>query len=89
MKRSLSTLESNLQAIVWPQSMSSPSVMAQDSGSPPLPGGPIGRPFIMVLAGPDIQAMIDWYASGFGLVAGTPQEVADALNAAHGGQIAP
>lgn len=39
----------------------------------PLPGGPIGRPFIMVLAGPDIQAMIDWYASGFGLVAGTPR----------------
>jgi catechol 2,3-dioxygenase-like lactoylglutathione lyase family enzyme len=33
----------------------------------PPPGGPIGRVFIMVLAGPDIQAMIDWYATWFGL----------------------
>jgi catechol 2,3-dioxygenase-like lactoylglutathione lyase family enzyme len=37
----------------------------------PPPGGPIGRVFIMVLAGPDIQAMIDWYTTWFGL-AGSP-----------------
>ncbi|MCU0758491.1 MAG: hypothetical protein MUF07_04715 [Steroidobacteraceae bacterium] len=33
----------------------------------PPPRGPIGRVFIMVLAGPDIQAMIDWYSTWFGL----------------------
>lgn len=37
----------------------------------PAPGGPIGRVFIMVLAGPDIQAMVDWYSGSFGLAAGT------------------
>ena len=36
----------------------------------PPPGGPIGRIFIMVLGGPDIQAMVDWYATGFGLASG-------------------
>ncbi|MCP5339776.1 MAG: hypothetical protein H7A14_09700 [Sinobacteraceae bacterium] len=36
----------------------------------PAPGGPIGRVFIMVLAGPDIQAMVDWYNNAFGLTAG-------------------
>lgn len=36
----------------------------------PPPGGAIGRPFIMVLGGPDIQAMIGWYSTWFGLTAG-------------------
>jgi len=36
----------------------------------PAPGGPVGRIFIMVGAGPDIQAMVDWYATGFGLTSG-------------------
>jgi hypothetical protein len=36
----------------------------------PAPGGPIGRVFIMVAGGPDIQAMVDWYAAGFGLSSG-------------------
>jgi hypothetical protein len=36
----------------------------------PPPGGPIGRIFIMVLGGPDIRAMVDWYATGFGLSSG-------------------
>jgi len=36
----------------------------------PAPGGPIGRIFIMVLGGPDINAMVDWYATGFGLSSG-------------------
>ena len=31
----------------------------------PLPGAPIGRPFIMVVAGPDIQALQDFYADTF------------------------
>lgn len=33
----------------------------------PPPNGPIGRVFIMVVAGPDVDAMVDWYASTFGL----------------------
>ncbi len=43
-----------------------------DRGRSPLPapGGPIGRIFIMVLGGPDINAMVDWYATGFGLTSG-------------------
>lgn len=36
----------------------------------PPPGGPIGRIFIMVLGGPDIHAMVDWYATGFGVTSG-------------------
>ncbi len=36
----------------------------------PPPGGPIGRIFIMVLGGPDINAMVNWYAAGFGLSSG-------------------
>jgi catechol 2,3-dioxygenase-like lactoylglutathione lyase family enzyme len=34
----------------------------------PPPGGPIGRVFIMVLAGPDIQALLAAYGAAFGLV---------------------
>ncbi|MEZ5500481.1 MAG: hypothetical protein R3E77_13780 [Steroidobacteraceae bacterium] len=36
----------------------------------PLPGGEVGRIFIMVLAGSDIDAMLGWYASTFGLQPG-------------------
>jgi hypothetical protein len=36
----------------------------------PPPGGPIGRIFIMVMGGPDIRAMVDWYATSFGLASG-------------------
>lgn len=36
----------------------------------PAPGGPIGRIFIMVMGGPDIRAMVDWYATSFGLASG-------------------
>ena len=34
----------------------------------PPPNGPIGRVFIMVVAGPDVDAMVDWYASTFNLL---------------------
>jgi hypothetical protein len=34
----------------------------------PPPNGPIGRVFIMVVAGPDVDAMVEWYASTFNLV---------------------
>lgn len=36
----------------------------------PLPNGPVGRVFIMVLAGPDVQALLDWYADAFNMTAG-------------------
>ncbi|MCU0758458.1 MAG: hypothetical protein MUF07_04545 [Steroidobacteraceae bacterium] len=36
----------------------------------PPPRGEIGRPFIMVLAGPDIHALLDFYATSFGLAPG-------------------
>lgn len=35
----------------------------------PAPNGPIGRPFIVVLGGPDIVAMRDFYADVFGVAA--------------------
>jgi len=34
----------------------------------PLPGGPVGRIFIMVVGGPDIDALLDFYAQSFTLV---------------------
>jgi hypothetical protein len=34
----------------------------------PLPGGPVGRIFIMVVGGPDIDALLDFYSSSFTLV---------------------
>ena len=34
----------------------------------PPPNGPIGRVFIMVVAGPDVDAMVEWYASTFNMV---------------------
>ena len=34
----------------------------------PPPNGPIGRVFIMVVAGPDVDAMVEWYASTFNLL---------------------
>jgi hypothetical protein len=40
----------------------------------PAPGGPIGRIFIMVAGGPDIEAMVGWYAAGFGLTSGPIRE---------------
>ena len=36
----------------------------------PLPRGDVGRPFIMVVAGPDIEVLLDWYSSRFSLVRG-------------------
>ena len=36
----------------------------------PLPGGDVGRVFIMVLAGPDTQLLLDWYANAFNMTAG-------------------
>lgn len=40
----------------------------------PPPKGFVGRPFIMVVAGPDIQALIDWYTGSFGLQAAPPRQ---------------
>jgi catechol 2,3-dioxygenase-like lactoylglutathione lyase family enzyme len=37
----------------------------------PPPKGPIGRIFIMVVAGPEPQKLVDWYADTFGLPRGT------------------
>jgi catechol 2,3-dioxygenase-like lactoylglutathione lyase family enzyme len=37
----------------------------------PLPQGTVGRPFIMVLAGPDMDSMLRFYADAFGLKSGT------------------
>jgi catechol 2,3-dioxygenase-like lactoylglutathione lyase family enzyme len=36
----------------------------------PPPNGRVGRPFIMVLAGPDVGALLDFYRSRFGLAPG-------------------
>jgi len=36
----------------------------------PLPNGTVGRPFIMVLAGPDVEALLEFYRSRFGLAPG-------------------
>ena len=40
----------------------------------PPPNGFVGRVFIMVVAGPDIEAMNDWYSSNFDLVRGQVRE---------------
>lgn len=40
----------------------------------PPPGGEVGRIFIMVVAGPDIHALNDWYARHFDLTPGTVRE---------------
>jgi catechol 2,3-dioxygenase-like lactoylglutathione lyase family enzyme len=42
----------------------------RDKSPLPLPQGTVGRPFIMVLAGPDIDAMLRFYADAFGLKSG-------------------
>ena len=34
----------------------------------PLPGALVGRPFIMVVAGPDIETMRSWYADAFNMM---------------------
>lgn len=39
----------------------------RSKSSLPLPGALIGRPFIMVVAGPNISAMRDWYADAFSM----------------------
>jgi catechol 2,3-dioxygenase-like lactoylglutathione lyase family enzyme len=41
----------------------------------PPPGGTVGRVFIMVVAGPDIDALLDWYASHFGMARGTARQL--------------
>ncbi len=46
----------------------------RQQSSLPLPNGPIGRVFIMVLAGPDTQALLDWYADAFNMSAGPARE---------------
>jgi len=48
----------------------------RSTSSLPLPGGLVGRPFIMVIAGPDIEAMRDWWTSSFNLV---PQAINPSL----------
>lgn len=40
----------------------------------PAPDGPVGRIFIMVVAGPEPQRLIDWYAEAFGLPRGKLQD---------------
>ena len=40
----------------------------------PAPGGEVGRIFIMVVAGPDINALNRWYAEHFGLTAGVVRD---------------
>ena len=42
----------------------------------PLPGGLVGRPFIMVVAGPDIEAMRDWWTNSFNML---PQAINESL----------
>ena len=42
----------------------------------PLPEGLVGRPFIMVVAGPEIRVMRDWWTSSFNLL---PQAINDSL----------
>jgi catechol 2,3-dioxygenase-like lactoylglutathione lyase family enzyme len=39
----------------------------RSTSSLPLPGALVGRPFIMVIAGPDIQALRDWWTGHFNL----------------------
>lgn len=39
----------------------------------PPPGGPVGRIFIMVVGGPNIDALLDFYSSRFNLVRNTPR----------------
>lgn len=48
----------------------------RSNSSLPLPGGSVGRPFIMVVAGPDIGAMRDWWTSSFNLL---PQAINTSL----------
>jgi hypothetical protein len=51
----------------------------------PLPRGAIGRPFIMVLAGSDIHALLDFYSRSFGLAPGPVRaRPLDLLEAAQG-----
>ena len=40
----------------------------------PLPNGPVGRVFIMVVAGPDIEKQLDWFATNFGMTRGTVRQ---------------
>lgn len=40
----------------------------------PAPDGPVGRIFIMVVAGPEPQRLVDWYAEAFGLPRGKLQD---------------
>ena len=40
----------------------------------PAPGGEVGRIFIMVVAGPDIQALNRWYSERFNLTAGVVRD---------------
>lgn len=40
----------------------------------PLPGGEVGRIFIMVVAGPDIEALLDFYSSKFEMARGTARK---------------
>lgn len=37
----------------------------------PSPGGPVGRVFIMVVAGPDIEKQLAWFSSSFDMARGT------------------
>ena len=39
----------------------------RETSTLPLPNGDVGRVFIMVLAGPDIDYHLDWYAQTFGM----------------------
>jgi catechol 2,3-dioxygenase-like lactoylglutathione lyase family enzyme len=41
----------------------------------PLPNGEVGRIFIMVVGGPDIEALLDFYTTPFGLTRNTPRSV--------------
>ena len=41
----------------------------------PLPNGEVGRIFIMVVAGPDIEALLDFYTTPFGLTRNKPRSV--------------
>jgi hypothetical protein len=40
----------------------------------PLPGGDVGRIFIMVVAGPDIDALLDFYSAKFDMTRGTARK---------------
>lgn len=41
----------------------------------PLPNGEVGRIFIMVIGGPDIEALLDFYTTPFGLTRNKPRSV--------------